>query len=77
MDVAALERVDGAFQDFHAYFSPLSGRRESQEQGSRYVRALLVQSQDRRNAENLSESVGYQRGRCSVFSPRRRGTTTR
>lgn len=58
MDAAALERVDGAFRDFHAYFSPLLGRRESQEHGSRYVRALLVQSQDRRNAENLSESVG-------------------
>ena len=58
MDAAALERVDGVFRDFHAYFSPLLGRGESQEHGSHYVRALLVQSQDRRNAENLSESVG-------------------
>ncbi len=58
MDAAALDRVDGVFRDFHAYFSPLFGRRESQEHGSHYVRALLVQSQDRRNAENRSESVG-------------------
>ena len=58
MDAAVLERVDGVFRDFHAYFSPLLGRRESQEHSSHYVRALLVQSQDRRNAENLSESVG-------------------
>ena len=58
MNAAALKRVDGAFRDFHAYFSPLLGRRESQEHGSHYVRAPLAQSQDRRNSENLSESVG-------------------
>ena len=58
MDAAALEQVCGAFQDFHAYFSPLFGRRESREHGQNYLQALLVQSQDRRNAENLSESVG-------------------
>ena len=60
MDAAAFEheQVCGAFQDFHAYFSPLFGRRESREHGQNYLQALLVQSQDRRNAENLSESVG-------------------
>ena len=42
-------------QDFHAYFAPLySGH---------YLQALLVQSGERRNAENLSETVpGSARG---------------
>ena len=58
MDAAALERVYGAFQDFHAYFSPHFGRRESRERSRDYLQALLVQGPDRRNAENLSEAVG-------------------
>ncbi len=58
VDAAALGQMCGAFQDFHTYFSPLFGRRESREHGQNYLQALLVQSQDRRNAENLSESVG-------------------
>ena len=51
-------RCNGAFGDFHAYFAPLFGRRESREHSRNYLRALLVQSGERRNAENLSESVG-------------------
>ena len=58
MDAAVCERVYEAFQDFHAYFSPLFGRRESRERSGDYLQAVLVQFQDRRNAENLSESVG-------------------
>ena len=58
MDAAAFEQVYGAFGDFHAYFAPLFGRSESRDHSQNYLRALLVQSQDRRNAENLSESVG-------------------
>ena len=58
VDAAALGQVCGAFPDFHAYFSPLFGRRESREHGQNYLQALLVQCQDRRNAENRSESVG-------------------
>ena len=58
MDVEAFEQVYGAFRDFHAYFAPLFGRSESRNHSQNYLRALLVQSQDRRNAENLSESVG-------------------
>ena len=58
MDAAAFEQVYGAFGDFHAYFAPLFGRSESRNHSRNYLRALLVQSQDRRNAENLSESVG-------------------
>ena len=57
MDAAAFEQVDGAFQDFHAYFAPLFGHREARDHSRHYLQALLVQSGERRNAENLSETV--------------------
>ena len=57
MDAAAFEQVYGAFGDFHAYFAPLFGRRETREHSGHYLQALLVQSGERRNAENLSEAV--------------------
>ena len=58
MDAAAFERVYEAFGEFHSFFAPLFGRRESRDHSRNYLQALLVQSQDRRNAGNLSESVG-------------------
>ena len=54
MDAADFEQVYGDFQDFHAYFAPLFGRRETRDHGRHYLQALLVQSGERRNAENLS-----------------------
>ena len=57
MDAADLERVYQAFQDFHDYFAPAFGRRETREHSRHYLQGLLVQSQERRNAENLSEAV--------------------
>ena len=57
MDAAAFEQVDGAFQDFHDYFAALFGRREARDHSRHYLQALLVQSGERRNAENLSETV--------------------
>ena len=57
MDTAAFEQVYGAFGDFHAYFAPLFGRRETRDHSRHYLQALLVQSGERRNAENLSETV--------------------
>ena len=57
MDAAAFEQVDEAFQDSHAYFAPLFGRRETRDHSRHYLQALLVQSGERRNAENLSEAV--------------------
>ena len=77
MDAAAFGQVHEPFRDFHSYFDPLFGRRESRERSRHYLRALLVQSGNRRNAENLSESVGVSPGRCSGFSPRPPGTMTR
>ena len=58
MDAASFERVYDSFQKFHGFFAASFGRRESREHSRHYLQALLVQSQDRRNAENLSESVG-------------------
>ena len=57
MDVADLERVYEAFQDFHDYFAPAFGRQQWREHSRHYLQGLLVQSQERRNAENLSEMV--------------------
>ena len=57
MDAAVFEQVYGAFQDFHAHFAPLFGRREARDHSRHYLQALLVQSGERRNAENLSETV--------------------
>ena len=63
MDAAAFEQVYGAFGDFHAYFAPLFGRRETREHSGHYLQALLVRSGEWRNAENLSETVpGSARG---------------
>ena len=58
MDAAAFEQVYEAFGEFHSVFAPLFGRSSRGTISRNYLRALLVQSQDRRNAENLSESVG-------------------
>ena len=57
MDAAALDRVYEAFQDFHDYSAPVFGRKQWRERSGQYLQALLVQSQERRNAENLSETV--------------------
>ena len=57
VDASAFEQVYEAFHDFHAYFGPLFGRRESRDHRRHYLQALLVQSGERRNAENLSGTV--------------------
>ena len=57
MDAAAFEQVYQDFQEFHAYFAGLFGRRETRERSGHYLQALLVQPGERRNAENLSETV--------------------
>ena len=57
MDAVAFEQVYGAFQDFYAYFAARFGRRETRDHSRQYLQALLVQSGERRNAENLSETV--------------------
>ena len=54
MDVAAFERVYESFREFHAFFAVAFGRKQWREHSKNYLQALLVQSQERRNAENLS-----------------------
>ena len=58
MDTASFERVYDSFRKFHAFFASSFGRKQWREHSRNYLQALLVQAQERRNAENLSESVG-------------------
>jgi SRSO17 transposase len=55
MDEAEFAQVAASFATFHAHFAPLFGRKEAQAHGEQYVRGLLVQQTDRRNAENVAE----------------------
>ena len=58
MDAASFERVYDSLQEFQAFFAASFGRKQWREHSGNYLQALLVQDQERRNAENLSESVG-------------------
>jgi SRSO17 transposase len=51
------ERVAASFATFHQEFAPLFGRTEAQVRSEQYLRGLLVQQTDRRNAENLAETI--------------------
>ena len=54
----SFKRDYDTFQEFHAFFAASFERKQWREHSRNYLRALLVQAQERRNAENLSESVG-------------------
>ena len=67
MDAAAFEQVYGAFGDFHTYFAPLFGRRETRDHSRYYLQALLVQSGERRNATSSTIQRGtFPRDNCST-----------
>jgi SRSO17 transposase len=57
MDQVEFERVAGSFATFHQGFAPLFGRLEARQRSEQYLRGLLVQQTDRRNAENLAEII--------------------
>ena len=57
MDPEQFERVHAAFLCFHGEFAPHLGRKQWRERSRDYLRGLLVQSEERRNAENVSEAV--------------------
>jgi SRSO17 transposase len=57
MNLEEFERVAASFAAFHQEFAPLFGRTEARERSEQYLRGLLVQQTDRRNAENLAESI--------------------
>lgn len=54
MDAAELERVYERFLRFHERFAPLFGRREARERSEQYLRGLLVETSERRSAENAA-----------------------
>jgi SRSO17 transposase len=57
MDSVAFDRVAEQFGEFHARFAPLFGRKEARQRSEQYLRGLVVQDQERRNAENLAEAI--------------------
>jgi SRSO17 transposase len=57
VDPEQLERVNQAFLAFHAEFAPHLGRKQWRQRTLDYLRGLLVQGEERRNAENVSEAV--------------------
>ncbi len=57
VDQAEFDRVAASFGEFHKEFAPLFGRKEARARSEQYLRGLLVQQTDRRNAENLAEAV--------------------
>lgn len=57
MEPTDFECIAASFAAFHRHFAPLFGRKEARRRGEQYLRGLLVQQTDRRNAENLAEAV--------------------
>ncbi|MDQ2808496.1 MAG: IS701 family transposase [Chloroflexota bacterium] len=57
MTPADLDRVADSLTTFHATFAVLFGRAAAQQRSEQYLRGLLVQHADRRNAENIAEAV--------------------
>ncbi len=57
MNEGEFRRLSGSLRRFHRRFAPLFGREETRRRSGQYLRGLLVQQTDRRNAENLAEAV--------------------
>ena len=57
MEAAAFDQIYESFRQFHQFFGPTFGRKQWRVHSRHYLQALLVQSQERRNAENLAEAV--------------------
>jgi SRSO17 transposase len=57
MDLQTLDRVEAAFREFHAVFAPTFGRKQWRHRSRDYLQGLLVQTEERANAENLAERV--------------------
>ncbi|MGH2366914.1 MAG: hypothetical protein ACRDI2_01845 [Chloroflexota bacterium] len=57
MDEGEWRRVGRTLRAFHRRFAPLFGRKEARQRSGQYLRGLLVQQTDRRNAEHLAEAV--------------------
>jgi SRSO17 transposase len=57
MTLEQLDQVEEQLAAFHAAFAPAFGRKQCRQRSEAYLRALLLQAEERRNAENLSEVV--------------------
>ena len=57
MDVGEFQRVYQTFEQFHSFYAMAFGHKQWREHSRNYLQALFVQSEERRNAENLPESV--------------------
>lgn len=57
MELEEFERVYDTFRAFHAEFAPDFGRKQWREQSEPYLQGLLVQCEERRNAENMAEAL--------------------
>ena len=57
MDQDEFDRMAASLAACHAQFAPLFGRKEARRRSEQYVRGLLVQQTDRRNAENVAEMI--------------------
>jgi SRSO17 transposase len=57
MDLESFARVEASFRAYHAAFAPDFGRKQWREHSEHYLQGLLVQAEERRNAENLAEAL--------------------
>jgi SRSO17 transposase len=57
VDPTLFAAVGGELAAFHRRFAPRFGRPEARRRSEQYLRGLLVQQTDRRNAENLAEVI--------------------
>jgi len=57
MESAVFDDVAWQWPAFQRRFAALFGRTEARRRGEQYLRGLLVQQTDRRNAENLAEAI--------------------
>jgi SRSO17 transposase len=57
MELEEFERVYVTFRAFHAEFAPDFGRKQWREHSGDYLQGLLVQTEERRNAENMAEAL--------------------
>ena len=73
MDAAAFEQVYGSFRDFHAYFAPLLGRRETREHSGNYLQPCWYSLGSGATLRTCRNGSGQPEG-CSGFSPILPGT---
>jgi SRSO17 transposase len=57
VDLQEFAEIEESFRRFHAHFAPAFRRQQWRERSQDYLRGLLVQAQERGNAENLAEAV--------------------